>query len=601
MPNEEEILKELRTLREEVEKLKKEVRILRGEEIPPEPIPYKEIVKEEAPPPLKPEEFEVSIGAKWLPRLGMVALVFGIGLFLKYAFEHYWIGPTGRIILGLIGGVLLLLTGEYLESRKYRLYSKIFTGGGLLVLYLSLWAAHRLYFMIGNIPAFALMCFVTIVAAFFALRYDSLVVAFYTLIGGFITPFLIAPTEFPKISDLIFILSYIAVLDLGILSLAFFKKWRVLNFGGFLCTAIAYSVIYFSQLKNYPLYLSLSFLNLYFLIFSFVAFVYNIVRREATLPEDIYLILFNTFFYYGFSYYLLRPGYANLLGLFTFCLAIFCLLLAYLSFAFNPKDKYLVLIFLGICAVFVATGISQQLKQYWITIFWTLEALALVWIGFKVKEYPHQAYPTRILGLAFLIPPLIRLFFVDARIPLAEFTPVLNKRVFVFLIYIFTLGLIMKLYSDHKKEISEGEKNVVPVSVGLTNFLMIYLVSKEIIDYFGVKIEEIRKTFLRYAWPEQERKFEKIKSLENQRNMWLSVAWALYSFIIIGIGIAKKYKLLRWIALILFGITILKVFLLDLSFLKGFPRILSFIILGLLLLGVGFVYNKYKAKIREFI
>ena len=601
MPNEEEILKELRALREEVEKLKKEVRILRGEEIPPEPVPYEEIIKKEEVIPEKPAVgLEESIGAKWLPRLGMVALLFGIGFFLKYAFEHWLIGPTGRVILGLIGGVLLLIAGEYLESKKFHTYSRIFTGGGFTSLYLSLWAASRLYTLIGTIPAFVLACFLTIAASLFAVRYNSLVVAFYALIGGFITPVLVGPAEFPKISDLTFILTYFSILDLGILGLAFFKKWRVLNFAGFLFTAIAYSAIYFSYLHAHPLSISFSFLTLYFLIFAFVAFLYNILRKEFTLTEDNLLILFNTLFYYGFSYYLLKPDYTNLLGLFTFCLAIFYLILAYLAFSYNPKDKYLVLIFLGICAVLVAAGLSFQLKQYWITISWTIEALILVWIGFKIKDYPHQAYPTRILGLVFLIPSLIRLFFIDSRIPLVEFTPVLNKRVLVFLIYIFTLGLIMKLYSDHKKEISEGEKNVVPAFTGLTNFLAVYLISREIVDYFGVRIEEIRKTLIRYMkYPQPE--LEKIKNLENQRNMWLSVAWALYSFIIIGIGIAKKYKLLRWTGLILFGITILKVFFLDLSFLKGFPRILSFIILGLLLLGVGFIYNKYKEKIREFI
>lgn len=613
MANEEEILKELKALREEVEKLKKEVRILRGEEIPP-PRPYEEIIKEEIgkkeevspPSPLEPEErIEVSIGTKWLPRVGMVALVLGIGFFLKYAFEHYLIGPTGRIILGLIGGILLLLVGEILEEKKYHLYSKIFTGGGLLVLYLSLWAAHRLYSMIGNVVTFVLMCFVTMVSAFFTLRYNSLIVAFYTLIGGFITPFLIGPSKVPKIADLIFILSYIAILDLGILALAFFKKWRVLNFAGFLCTAFSYFTIYFSQYQNYPFYLFLIFLNIYFLIFTLVAFVYNILRREFTQKEDIFLILFNTLFYYLYSYYLLNPEHSHLIGLFTFCLSIFYLLFAYLSFAFNPEDKYLVLIFLGICAIFVATGVFQQLKQYWVTIFWTLEALALVWVGFKIKDYPHQAYPTRTLGLLFLIPSLIRLLFVDSRIPLTEFTFVLNKRVLAFLVYIFTLFLIMKLYSDHKKEITEEEKSIFPVCMWVTNFLIIFLISKEIFDYFELKFEEARRALIEYMKIEYMKSFwfveEKIKNLKIQRNMWLSIAWALYSFLIITIGIVKKYKLLRWIALTIFGITVLKVFLFDLSFLKGFPRILSFIILGILLLGVGFFYNKYKDKIREFV
>jgi uncharacterized membrane protein len=613
MLTEEEILRELRALRKEVEELKKElekqkeeIRILKKEEIPPEPIPYKEIVKEEKIAPLKPEvTLEESIGVKWLPRLGMVALLFGIGFFLKYAFEHYWIGPTGRVILGLIAGILLLFGGEYFESKKFHTYSRIFTGGGLASFYLSLWAACRLYSLITPIPTFLLMSFLTIAAGFFAQRYNSLVVAFYALVGGFITPVLVGPAEFPKTSDLIFILTYFLILDLGILGLAFFKKWRVLNFAGFIFTAIAFLAIYSSYLHAQPLSLSISFLTLYFLIFAFVAFVYNILRQESTLPVDIYLIIFNTLFYYGFSYYLLKPDYANLLGLFTFCLSIFYLILAYLAFSYNPKDKYLVLIFLGICAALVAAGISLQLKQYWITIFWTIEALILVWIGFKVKEYPHQAYPTRVLGLIFLIPPLIRLFAFDSRIPLADFTPILNKRVLVFLIYIFALGLIMKFYSDHKKEITEDEKNIVPIFTALINFLAIYLMSREIVDYFGLKIEEVRKTLpkyiYKYTWPEEKEALEKIKSLENQRNMWLSVSWALYSFILIGVGIAKKYKLLRWTALFIFGITILKVFFLDLSFLKGFPRILSFIILGFLLLGVGFIYNKYKEKIREFI
>jgi len=612
MLDEEEILKELKALKEVIERLenevrqqKEEIRVLKEgkrEEIvqPPEPIPYKEISKREIPerpeikeeklisplaPPIKPTvSLEESIGTKWLPRLGMVALLFGIGFFLKYAFDNQWIGETGRIILGLIGGVLLLFGGEYFEDKKFHTYSRIFTGGGLASLYLSLWAASRLYFLVPTTPAFVLTCLITVAAGFFAVRYNSLVVACYTLIGGFLTPALVGSIGSAKTSDLLFILTYYTILNLGILGLAFFKKWRVLNFAGFICTAIAYSSLYFSQLQSESLSLSFSYLTLYFLIFAFVAFIYNILYKKPTLSEDIYLTLFNTLFFYGFSYFLLKPDFGNFLGLFTFCLAIFYLILAYLAFSYNPNDKYLVLIFLGICAVLVATGLALQLKQYWVTILWTLEALALIWIGFKLKDYPNQAYPTRFFGLILLIPPLIRLFAFDSCISLAEFMPVFNKRVFVFLVYLATLGIVAKLYSGHKEEISDDEKNIVPICTGLSNFLIIYLMSREIWDYFGAKMKHGYKS-----------------DLENQRNTWLSIAWALYSCLLIAIGITKKYKLVRVIALILFGITIFKVFFIDLSYLTGFARIMSFIILGFLLLGAGFVYNKYKDKIREFI
>ena len=121
--------------------------------------------------------------------------------------------------------------------------------------------------------------------------------------------------------------------------------------------------------------------------------------------------------------------------------------------------------------------------------------------------------------------------------------------------------------------------------------------SVEIIDYFRLKIHQlVRPT---YQLPPGY--YEEKKSLLLQRNMWLSIAWAVYSFILISIGIIKRYKPIRLIALILFGITTFKVFLMDLSYLTGFPRILSFIILGLILLVAGFLYQKYKDRIREFV
>lgn len=604
--SEEQILKELKVLKEGINKIEEnlknqEGRILILEEKKkeltqlPEPIPYEKIskrpeIKKEAllspsSSPIKPAEtFEESMGAKWLPRLGMIALLFGLGFFLKYAFDHQWIGPTGRVILGLIAGVLLLFGGDHFENKKLHNYSRIFTGGGLTLLYLSLWAANQLYSLIDDVPTFVLMCFTTIAAGFFAVRYNSLVIAFYTLIGGFITPLLIGSADTGGTKDAVFTLIYYVILNLGILGLAFFKKWRIISFIAFLFTVVAYTHIYNSFFTSKDLPLSFFFLTLYFLIFAFVAFVNNIIYKKPTLPEDTLLILFNTAFYYGFSYYLLKPDYGNLLGLFTFCLAIFYLILAYLSFFYNPKDKYLVLTFLGLCSALVAAGIALQLKQYWVTLAWTLEALALVWVGFKVKEYSHQAMPTRYLGLILFIPPLIRLFAFDYQVSLTDFTPIFNKRAFIFLIYILALAILANLYSKNKDKISETEKNVVPISLGLGNILILCLISREIWDYFGAKME--------YGYE---------KNLENQRNMWFSIVWALYSSLLMVIGFLREYKLFRTMALVLFGITILKVFFMDLSYLTGFPRILSFIILGFLLLGVGFIYNRYRDKIKEII
>lgn len=602
MPNQEEkILKEIETLKEEIGKLDKKIQrleerisFLEKPELvqPSEPIPYKEApeyleIKKEIPPPEeKPFEIEEWAG-KWLPKIGMLALLFGVGFFLKYAFDHYWIGPTGRIILGLLGGVALLGAGEYFEEKKYNQYARIFTGGGFALLYFSLFAARNFYQMIEAFPTFVAMLFVTLMAGFFAVRYNSLIVAFYSIIGGFLTPFLIGSAG----DDRLGLLGYITILNLGILGLAFFKNWRILNFVAFVFTAITYLVTYGRFHLTEPLSVSLGFLTLYFLIFAFVAFLYNILSRLPTLKEDVYLILFNAFYYFSFSYFLLRPDYENLLGLFTFGLAVFYLILAYLAFLRNPQDKFLALVLLGTCVAFVTTGIAIQFEQYWITMFWTIEALVLLWIGFQIKDYPARAFATRILALAIFALAFIKLLFIDSRIVLAEFNPFFNKRVFIFLIYVIALFLAAKLYSYYKERISEDEKGISDVCIWVANFLIIYLMSVEIIDYFRAKIQQLPRGNY----------YEERKPLVRQRDMWLSIVWAVYSFILIGIGIIKRYKPIRLVALILLGITIFKVFFVDLSYLTGFPRILSFIILGLILLAAGFFYEKYKDRILEFI
>lgn len=614
MANEEKILQELESLKEEVKKLKEKIEILEKGSSSSR-IPYADILTERKKPLAEryfKEEIELSIGTKWLPRLGMIALVIGIGLFLKYAFDNNWVGPTGRIVLGLIGGVCLLMIGEYFERKGYSLYSKIFTGGGFLVLYLSLWAAHSLYLMIDKATCFILMCFVTLISSLFSLRYNSIVVAFYALIGGFVTPFLVGPSEFPALSDFIFVFIYFALLNIGILFLSFFKKWRTLEFAGFICTAIVYLIFYASNSDFLPFWVLFSFLTLYFLIFLFVSFFYNILHQQPTSSQDVLLLLSNTLFYYAFSYVLIKPDYFHLMGLFTFSLSFLYLALAYLAFYFNSKDKYLTSILLGICAVFVGVGILQQLKQHWITIFWSLEALVLVWVGFKMKDHPYQGFPTRILGIIFLFPPLIRLLAIEGELSLSTFTPILNRRVFSGLVYIFVLYQIARLYSQHEEEIAEEEKFVFPAATGLINFVFLYLMTREIWDYFDAKIEAVREEAFRHplSKPEESEiylptlsrpELEKIESLTLQRKMWVSVSWTIYSALVTAIGIIKKIKILRWIGIGLFGIVVFKVFFVDLSFLEGFPRIFSFIILGMLLLGVGFFYNKYKDKIREFI
>jgi uncharacterized membrane protein len=94
--------------------------------------------------------------------------------------------------------------------------------------------------------------------------------------------------------------------------------------------------------------------------------------------------------------------------------------------------------------------------------------------------------------------------------------------------------------------------------------------------------------------------FGRMPSLEIDRSLAqqlaLSVIWLVYSLALMVPGAMRKSAMLRWQALALLGVTVVKVFVFDLSFLTRFYRIVSFFVLGLVLLLVSFFYQKRRAE-----
>jgi uncharacterized membrane protein len=72
-------------------------------------------------------------------------MLFGVSFFLKLAFDNNWIGPTGRIAIGLIAGIAVVVWSERFRSRGYQVFSYSLKAVGIGVLYLSLWAAFQVY------------------------------------------------------------------------------------------------------------------------------------------------------------------------------------------------------------------------------------------------------------------------------------------------------------------------------------------------------------------------------------------------------------------------------------------------------------------------
>jgi uncharacterized membrane protein len=78
---------------------------------------------------------ESRIGSQWFNRVGILAVLIGMAWFLKLAIDNHWIGPLGRVLIGLVAGAGLIAWSERFRSHGYRIVS--FLGLGALLLGVS--------------------------------------------------------------------------------------------------------------------------------------------------------------------------------------------------------------------------------------------------------------------------------------------------------------------------------------------------------------------------------------------------------------------------------------------------------------------------------
>src|SRR2546426_657903 len=93
---------------------------------PPQPVQQRPVVTRPALPtkPVTPAargsaELEGKIGKVWLNRIAIVAILFGVAYFIKYAFDNNWIGAGGRVAIGLIAGIAVILWSERFRNKGY--------------------------------------------------------------------------------------------------------------------------------------------------------------------------------------------------------------------------------------------------------------------------------------------------------------------------------------------------------------------------------------------------------------------------------------------------------------------------------------------------
>ena len=655
------------------------------------------------------EEWEALIGGRVLNRIGAVALIIAVGLFLKYAFDQRLISETLRVLIGGLAGILALAGAYRARAKGFEIFAQGLVGAGIAILYLSVYSSFNFYHLVPQWVAFVLMAIVTGVTLVHGVRYDSLAVALLGWAGGFLTPIMLSTGQANEVG----LFSYIALLDVGLLGILLMRtRWWVLEPLTFAGTWILYALWYEQFYMPEDLLVTLFFVMLFWALF----YGMDVLRLSREFHPSLAGTILggaNALVTFAALYILIDTDYHAWMGLVTLLFgAVYMLTLlggarrreigrstemqyvlttitlgaiafaiqfsgfetvtawsiisvgivwgsrrwnrpyafyagaavvagAFLKFLaeqnaaswggiediqilFNIRSLALVALFSAslVSALALAAGegtlarvvrgalyygaalsvlmlLSLELNDVFrqriqglggeelrhavyahvqtMAVVMGLYTVPVVWVGMRRFIHPFIVSGAVVLLFATLL-SVARGFLYD---PSAYYTPVLNVRALA-LVMLATLGAWQAhMFGLKKTDIrwAAGWQHTARMMVVVILFT---LVTGEVLDYFGLQIR---------TSPDDEQARAR---LGNLRQLSISGAWVLYSAAMMGFGLWKKVRGIRIAAFVLFGMSILKIFIYDLSFLEMLYRIFSFAALGVVLLAVSYAYQRYR-------
>jgi len=331
-------------------------------------------------------------------RAGLVVLFFGVAFLLRYANQHSVLSDQFKMLSVAALGVTLLSLGWWLRTKRLT-YGLILQGGGLGVLYMTVFASLRLLHLIPPPASFTLLLLIVVLSAFLALVQNSKSLAVMAVSGGFLAPILSASGT----GDHIILFSYYAMLNLGIVAIAWFKSWRSLNLLGFVFTFVIASAWAVLQYKPSTLPSAQFFLILFFLFYVLIAILF--ARRQppnlkgyvdASLVFGVPLVGFGLQsalvheYAYGLAYS------AFIVGAFYSALYVCCKRFGGATYTLLSEA------YLSLAVVFLSLTVPFALSGEWVASVWALEGVAVLWISLRQKRQLGAIFALALQGFSGL-------------------------------------------------------------------------------------------------------------------------------------------------------------------------------------------------------
>ncbi|WP_338872167.1 DUF2339 domain-containing protein [Spirosoma sp. SC4-14] len=443
-------------------------------------------------------DLEKFIGENLINKIGIAILVAGIGYFVKFAIDQHWINEIGRVLIGIMAGGLLLGLAHRLRN-SFTAFSSVLVAGGLSVLYFTIAIAFSEYKIFSQTAAFLLMVVITGFAVLLSIIYNRSALAVMSLMGGFATPFMVSSGQ----GNYIVLLTYLLVLDCGMLVLAYFKKWNIVHFVAYGFTVLLYGLwlsLEVAGVTNAPYVGALLFATAFYLVFMAMNLIYNLKEKARFSAVEIGLLMSNTAFYYTAGMVILANVQQGAYqGLFTVGLAVFNLGLATFLYRREAIDRTLIYLLIGLVITFASLTIPVQLDGNFITMFWALEAVLLLWLSQRSGLTLVATSSVIVLGLMLISLTMdwSQLYLTNA-VPAQPRLPViLNKAFITSSIAILSLLITRRLLKQQTEPFRFWPGNL-PVTVynRLIGYLLVlvcylsgaYETDYQLVEQFGFSV-----------------------------------------------------------------------------------------------------------------
>lgn len=447
-----------------------------GDPSPSKPEPRKKVE------PAKPSwtesiDWEEWVGKKLLQKAGIAIVLIGMAIFLKYSFDNRWIDELGRVLLGIVAAGIMIGAGEWFRAR-YRNWALAFTGGGLSLLYFVVWISHVLYAVqlrtnyglpITETGAFMLYALLTAAAVAAAIRYNSQTIAWFALLGGYLTPLLI---ELPERSPLT-LSAYLALLSAGLVTLALSKRWSGLELVSFILTqCYLFSSVYGSGLidTTAEVLIAISFA----LLFAAPMIIRGFVRN-VPLEEREYLTQGANAFVTFISLLMAVGGWGETwTTAVCFGMAAVYALFCAASIVRRPNDDAMLTLHTIVASATVSAGLFSWLDIEWALLGFAPLSVVIAWLAARLDRRPLFVSACGMLAMSALL-LLSNLPFVDSPTTWKPFLSDWALQSYVFLAAI--IAWIFVLPRVPQKALPQATQSfflpMLHMAAGLTGFLWV--------------------------------------------------------------------------------------------------------------------------------